>query len=68
MGWASGSAIAEEIWNTIRPHIRPGTRGAMARAIIEIFENNDCDTLDEAELLSADAETGDDVTTEGSAT
>lgn len=55
MGWASGSEIAEDIWKLVRVHIPRKERKDIANQIIEIFEDKDCDTMEEAELLSKDA-------------
>ena len=52
MGWASGSALAEDIWEAVAPHLRSkAVRQEVARAIIDAFEYVDCDTLDECEDL-----------------
>lgn len=58
MGWASGSELAEEIWDIVRPYIPNGDQGRklIARDIIEAFENHDCDTMDECEQLQEDAQ------------
>lgn len=53
MGWASGSMLAAEIWDTVAPHVAGQHERDVARAIWDAFENNDCDTLDEAEELAA---------------
>lgn len=55
MGWAAGSEIAENIWNAVWPHIPKKSRGIVARRIIKIFEDADCDTMDECEQLIKDA-------------
>jgi len=55
MGWASGSAIAETVWDAVRKHIPKDKRQKVAREIVEVFESEDCDTMDEARRLMKDA-------------
>jgi len=56
MGWASGSELAEEVWLAVRDYIPEGReRALVARTVIDAFENCDCDTMDEAEVLCRDA-------------
>jgi len=56
MGWAGGSIIAEEVWLVVSKHIPKGSQRALvAREIIDIFENADCDTINEAKTLCQDA-------------
>lgn len=55
MGWASGSAIAESVWDSVRKHIPKDKRQKVAREIVEVFESEDCDTMDEARRLMKDA-------------
>ena len=56
MGWASGSSLAEEVWDAVRKLI-PASRKKMqaARKIIEAFQDCDCDTIQECERLCDDA-------------
>jgi hypothetical protein len=56
MGWASGSGIAREVYDLVRPFIPETERKAVAKKIIKIFESEDCDTMDECEVLMEDAE------------
>jgi hypothetical protein len=51
MGWSSGSQIAEDVWSVIEKQIPKAKRKKVAREIVNIFEANDCDTMDEAEDL-----------------
>jgi len=52
MGWASGSELAEDVWDAVQRFIPQGEpRRKVAREIIELFEDRDCDTIDEAESL-----------------
>jgi len=56
MGWASGSELAEQVWDAVRGFIPKGEpRVQAARDIIDLFEAQDCDTIDEAEQLCQDA-------------
>lgn len=55
MGWASGSVLADEIWSIVRPLIPTRKRKEVAASIVGLFEDHDCDTLYEAELLVADS-------------
>lgn len=56
MGWASGSELAERVWDAVRDHLPEGnTKRMTARKIIKAFESHDCDTLDEAQILCKDA-------------
>ena len=56
MGWASGSQLAEDVWKTVRGNIPQKRRKALATAIVRLFEDHDCDTLDEATTLMKDAD------------
>jgi len=56
MGWGSGARLADELWSAIREDIPPVGRQRVALKIIDHFEGNDCDTMDEAETLMADAD------------
>jgi len=51
MGWASGSEVLEEVWRLVGRKIAKMHRKRVARALIEIFEMRDCDTVDECEAL-----------------
>ena len=56
MGWASGSQLAEDVWDVVRPAIPQRNRRELAVKIIRLFEDHDCDTLDEAQSLVEDAD------------
>lgn len=56
MGWASGSELAEGIWDDIKDVIPEKKKKKVARKIIERFQDNDCDTMDECEELQEAAE------------
>ncbi len=56
MGWASGSSLAEEVWDAVRKLVPAGRKKMQAaRKIIEAFEHCDCDTIHECERLCDDA-------------
>jgi hypothetical protein len=55
MGWASGSALAVEVWELMRERIPKKYRQEIAERLVELFEDHDCDTMDECELLMKDA-------------
>jgi hypothetical protein len=51
MGWGSGSSIARGVWAQVQEHLPAGKRNEIALAICKLFEDEDCDTLPEAEDL-----------------
>ena len=51
MGWASGSELAEDVWALMSPFIPPSKRKQLAIELIDLFEEHDCDTMDECEDL-----------------
>lgn len=56
MGWASGSFLASKVWSLFRNYIPEGEeRTFIANELIALFEQEDCDTLDEAIVLWDDA-------------
>ena len=48
MGWASGAALFESIWTTVRDRLPEECRVAVCRDLVFAFEQFDCDTLHEA--------------------
>ena len=56
MGWASGSQLAEDVWDIVRPVVPQKNRKELAIEIVRLFEDHDCDTLDEARTLMEDAD------------
>ena len=56
MGWASGSDLAESVWKAVRIFVPVKERKTVAVSIVRAFEDHDCDTLDEAATLIADAD------------
>lgn len=55
MGWAAGSQIAEEAWDLVRDFIPEEEKPDIAQSFIDLFEEHDADTMEEAEQLWADA-------------
>lgn len=51
MGWGSGSYLARQVWDSVKEHIPKKYKAKVAREIIRSFENEDCDTIQEAEEL-----------------
>lgn len=49
MGWASGSRLLEEVAKIVMPTIAEKDRPAVAKSLIDIFESEDCDTINEVE-------------------
>lgn len=56
MGWCGGAAIANDVWAMVREYIPVARRREIARKIIDRFEDEDADTMDEAEQLMKDAD------------
>jgi len=55
MGWASGSELAESVWELFRKYVPEEERPRIAKQLIEAFRDHDWDTVDEAETLATDA-------------
>jgi hypothetical protein len=55
MGWSSGAELAEEVWGIVRGYVPKAKRKGIAIQIIDAFEDHDCDTMNDAETLWADA-------------
>jgi hypothetical protein len=55
MGWASGSSLAESLWDQLRPLIPDERRCHAANVIVVEFKSMDCDTLCECQQLMEDA-------------
>lgn len=52
MGWASGSEILDQVWHVSSHFItRDLDKITVAKKLIEIFENHDCDTVCETEVF-----------------
>lgn len=49
MGWCSGSEIAQELWEEIKDELTAKQKKIIKAKIIKVFENNDCDTMEEIE-------------------
>lgn len=55
MGWAGGSGIASDVWDLVRKYVPDNQRKTVALKLIDVFEDNDCDTMNECERLMKDA-------------
>lgn len=55
MGWAGGSVVAGDVWALVRRYVPEKSRRRVAKRLVDIFEDQDCDTMDEAERLMKDA-------------
>lgn len=55
MGWSSGPILAESLWSQLKELIPIEEHQEAARIIWREFKKHDCDTLDEAEMLTKDA-------------
>lgn len=55
MGWASGASMAERLWDELKPYLKKKDIQKVAKMIIEVFEDQDCDTMEEAHELWEDA-------------
>lgn len=49
MGWASGSSLLDEVAILVMPYLKKEVRAIVADYLIDLFENEDCDTIDECE-------------------
>lgn len=47
--------MAEKIWGMFRRYVPATSRKRVAKRLVNIFENEDCDTMDEATKLMKDA-------------
>jgi len=48
--------LAEAAWELVRDWLPRHQRPSVAKQFIELFEENDCNTMDEAEQLMADSQ------------
>ena len=50
MGWSRGSGVMDDVIAVLKKHVDDDTkRWRIYTALIEVFENNDCDTLYECQ-------------------
>jgi len=49
MGWTTGSEIAQDLWNAIKDELNDKQKKKIKEAIIEVFEDFDCDTMYEVQ-------------------
>ena len=57
MGWASGSELADKIWNLLEnrdliEQLDDEVKAEIALEIMDIFEQQDCDTMDECDFVN----------------
>ncbi len=55
MGWASGSGLAEEVWELVRKHVPKSRRKKIANEVYELFCAQDADDWDYDDDLLKDA-------------
>lgn len=55
MGWSSGSELARDSWELVRPFIPKAKRKVVAEKFITLFENMDADDFDGNSKLEQDA-------------
>lgn len=49
MGWASGSKLLEDVAKIVMPRLGKNDRSIVAKKLIEAFQSEDCDTINEVE-------------------
>lgn len=49
MGWATGSELAQALWEDIKKILTDEQKKKVKKAIIKNFEDYDCDTMEEVE-------------------
>jgi hypothetical protein len=55
MGWSSGSELARETWDMVRPFINGKHKKRIAEKFLTAFENHDADDFDGQSNLEKDA-------------
>jgi hypothetical protein len=55
MGWSSGSILASDAWELVRPFIKESKRKETADKFMKLFENMDADDFDGTSTLEKDA-------------
>lgn len=55
MGWSGGGQLAAGVWEAVRYKMPKVVQQDAARLIVQLFEDEDCDTVYEAEDLVAAA-------------
>lgn len=56
MGWASGSSLLDAVAKIVMPHIPAKKRAKVAGKLIDEFEGEDCDTINECDQNDIRAE------------
>lgn len=49
-GWASGSELADKVWDLFKCFVPKTEKVRVATSLAELFEDYDCDTLYECEF------------------
>ena len=52
MGWGAGSEVADEVWKLVKKFIPKEQKQKIAKKIINIMENQDCDTMDDSNIYT----------------
>lgn len=52
MGFATGASIAQDLWDEIEDFIPPICRQEVAQAFVDVFEDYDCDTMEETDVFA----------------
>lgn len=60
MGWASGSRLADEIWDLVEGYVPDEKKAELAVLIIDEFESMDCDTMYETGMYEFALKNDDD--------
>lgn len=50
MGWTSGGEFADKLWHCINKYIPEDKKYNVANNIIDLFEDRDCDVMQETKL------------------
>ena len=51
MGFASGSGIAQDIWDGAKNLIPKENKALFAKVLIDVLEDYDCDTMEECDFV-----------------
>jgi hypothetical protein len=51
MGWSGGSELAGKIWDAVKAYLPEDKKGEIAFTIVDAFEDEDCDTMQETDDL-----------------
>jgi len=51
MGWGKGSLVADRVWSLIEYWLPPIYHQEVAKGLCDIFEDFDCDNIEDADRL-----------------